>query len=119
RFWQASMVQPVGTHRAPMGHFIIDALHRGQSRLAEAAYLRALHGLSYPINDLPFDSTKGGARFVAEYAGRVFYSGFSDIVYGPDSKSPKLSSYVLFSQLVRTDRKSTRLNSSHVKISYA
>lgn len=102
RFWQASMVEPVGTHRAPMGHFIIDALHRGQSRLAEAARLRALYGLSYPISDLPPDSTRGGARFVAEYAGRVFYSGFSDIVDGPDSKSPKLSSYVLFSQLVRT-----------------
>lgn len=102
RFWVQTMRNPVGTHRAPMGHFIIDALHRGQSRLSEAAYLRDLYGLSYPIGALPLDSTKGGARFVAEYAGRVFYSGFSDIVYGPDSKSPKLSSYVMFSQLVRT-----------------
>ena len=95
---------PPGTFRAPMGFFIIDALSRGQSRLEEYEKLVEVHpGLRYKTLSLPPDATSGGARFVAEYAGRVFYSGFSNVVEQGDSKSPKLSSYVLFSQLVRSD----------------
>lgn len=95
---------PPGTYRAPMGFFIIDALSRGQSRLEEYGRLVEAHpGLRYKTLSLPPDATRGGARFVAEFAGRVFYSGFSNVVEQGDSKSPKLSSYVLFSQLVRSD----------------
>src|SRR5690554_1619089 len=103
RFWQASMKNPMGSHRAPMGFFIIDALERGVSRMQEVQKHREnFPGQSYPITSLPGDTTRGGARFVADYAGRAFYAGFSDIVDDGDSKSPKLSSYVFYSQLVRS-----------------
>lgn len=103
RFWVQTMRNPIGSHRAPMGFFIIDALQRGVSRMQEIQKHREnFPGQSYPIDSLPGDTTRGGARFVADYAGRAFYAGFSDIVDDGDSKSPKLSSYVFYSQLVRS-----------------
>jgi hypothetical protein len=47
------------------------------------------------------DVTPGGATTVCEFAGRVFYSGFSGDVVGGDARSPSLSNYILFSQLVK------------------
>lgn len=95
---------PPGTFRSPMGYFIIDALSRGTSRLEEYGKLVELFpSLSFKEISLPPDTTRGGARFVAEFAGRVFYAGFSNITDGGDSRSPKLGSYILYSQLVRSD----------------
>jgi hypothetical protein len=56
--------------------------------------------LTIGISSLPLDTTPGGPTVVSEYAGRVFYSGFSGELVGPDDNSPRMSSYVLFSQLV-------------------
>lgn len=92
---------PVGTWPAPKGYFIIDALARGTSRLAEYNKLMAQYPLlTIGISSLPIDTTPGGPTAVSEYAGRVFYSGFSGEIIGPDDNSPRMSSYVLFSQLV-------------------
>lgn len=92
---------PVGTWPAPKGYFIIDAMARGTSRLTEYNKLMAQYPLlTIGITGLPTDTTPGGATCVSEYAGRVFYSGFSGEIIGADDNSPRMSSYVLFSQLV-------------------
>lgn len=92
---------PIGTTTAPKGYFIIDALSRGSSRVQEEVKLRSRYPqLDYAVSNLPIDLTPGGATVVAEYAGRVFYAGFSGEVSGGDDNSPKMSSYILFSQLV-------------------
>jgi len=93
---------PPGSFQAPKGFFIIDALERGSSRLS---VIQELYGnnpeLSYGVSSLPADKTPGGATCVSEYAGRVWYSGFSGSIIDGDSQSPKFSSYVLYSQLVQ------------------
>lgn len=88
---------------AAKGYFIIDALKRGQSRTAAVEKNK----LNFPdIGTSTFatnaDVTPNGANVVFEFAGRVFYAGFSGEVIEGDSKSPKLSSYILFSQLVNS-----------------
>jgi len=105
---------PIGSVEAPRGYMIIDALARGTSRLTEFKKLMARHprvpdnrgklvrGLVVDINTLPSDTTPSGATVVEEFAGRVFYAGFTGEVIDGDSFSPKLSGYVLFSQLVES-----------------
>lgn len=88
---------------AAKGYFIIDALKRGQSRTA----VIEKNKLNFPqmetsTFDTNADVTPNGANVVFEFAGRVFYAGFSGEVVEGDSKSPRLSSYILFSQLVNS-----------------
>lgn len=87
---------------APSGAFIIDAMERGKSRLEEIAKYAAetKAPIEFPITDLPIDTTPGGPSVITEAAGRIFYGGFSGEVIGGDSDSPKMSSYILFSQIV-------------------
>jgi hypothetical protein len=93
---------PVGTFPASKGYFIIDAMARGTSRLTECQKLAAQYPLlTVPVNSLPIDTTPGGPSVISEYAGRVFYAGFSGEIIGEDANSPHMSSYVLFSQLVQ------------------
>lgn len=95
------IASPVGTYPAPKGYFIIDAMARGASRLEEYRKLMDQYDeLTIDITNLPSDTTPGGASVVSEYAGRVFYSGFSGEIIDGDNNSPRMSSYVLFSQLV-------------------
>ena len=94
---------PLGTNRAPVGFFIIDALNRGDSRVSEYAKLVSENpSIAINIGPLPTDSTPGGASVVASFAGRVWYGGFSSQVNGGDTQSPRMTSYVLFSQLVQS-----------------
>lgn len=93
---------PPSNTKAPIGYFIIDALERGRSRLEEEAKLRAANSaLDFSVDALNTDRTPGGASVLAQYSGRVWYAGFSAEVINGDSKSPRLSSYVLFSQVVQ------------------
>lgn len=92
-------LNPIGTFQAPRGYFIIDALARGTSRLAEVIKAQN-NGLDFLISSLPVDTTPGGATVVTEYGGRVWYGGFSGDVIDGDANSPRMTSYVLFSQLV-------------------
>lgn len=96
---------PVGNTRAPTGYFIIDALDRGESRTAEIVNLKKKYPdlLYEPKEGYNLDKTPGGATVIGEYAGHIFYAGFSGDVIGGDSRSPKLSSYILFSQLIKSD----------------
>lgn len=99
--WRDVAENPIGTTPAPKGSFIIDALDRGISRLSEESKLRDRYPiLGYEVSDLPKDSTPSGATIITEYAGRVFYTGFSGEVIDGDDNSPKMSSYILFSKLV-------------------
>lgn len=108
-FWPKNAKQTlVGTTPAPRGYFIIDALSRGASRVSEYAKLLDKDSrLNYPVTSLSNDYTPGGATCVSEYAGRVFYSGFSGEIVDGDAHSPRMSSYLLFSKLVED---STDLN---------
>jgi hypothetical protein len=91
--------------KAAKGYFIIDLLDRGASRMAEFTANEA----KYPVMTissvvLPADTTSGGASVATEYAGRIWYAGFSGEVSNGDARSPNLSNFVLFSQLVRNKR---------------
>jgi hypothetical protein len=88
--------------KAAKGYFVIDMLRRGASR-AEGV---AINGEKYPelfLKSLtcPQDFTPNGANVVCEFAGRVFYAGFSGTVVDGDSRSPDLSNYIAFSMLVK------------------
>jgi len=88
--------------KAAKGYFIIDLLRRGQSRLEESTRNRQI----YPqivrwLTATNSDFTPGGAKIARGFAGRVFYAGFEGTVIDPDRRSPTLSSYVVFSQVVR------------------
>lgn len=102
-FWQDNFLNPLGTNRAPLGYFIIDALDRGASRVSEYQKLMSRNpALTINIGGLPTDRTPEGARVVASYAGRVWYGGFSSQIIGGDTQSPRMTSYILFSRLVQS-----------------
>lgn len=107
--------EPV-SERAPRGHFVIDLLDRGASRKEQyelvtnpttGKYANVNPGGS-PTHPsfrtttvtLTTDRTLGGVNLVEEFAGRVWYGGFSDELEGGDSQSPALSSYIFYSQQV-------------------
>lgn len=103
-----SMVHPA------KGYFIIDALRRGQSRyekfVANIDKYPELNKNFYAgwVNQFnpsewifPADFTPNGASCVAEFAGRVFFSGFTGEVIDGDAKSPNYTNYVFFSTLVK------------------
>jgi len=89
-------------NQAAKGYFIIDALKRGTSRKTEFDSNKTkFPQLTQTIISLPIDTTNGGCSLVTDFAGRVFYSGFKGDLIDGDSNSPILSSYILFSQLVK------------------
>jgi hypothetical protein len=91
------------TPTASKGYFVIDVLRRGQSRLeaveANSARFPEMYLKTFTPNQ---DTTPGGAKVVCEFSGRIFYAGFGGEVIDGDSKSPALSNYVFFSQLVKS-----------------
>lgn len=100
-FAKEGFINPPGSFRAPRGYFVIDALERGKSRIDAVGRLKSRHPENiYDVASLPQDKTPGGATVVAQFAGRVFFAGFSGDVIDGDSQSPRLTSYVLFSKLV-------------------
>lgn len=101
-FCNDNWINPLGTNRAPTGYFIIDALARGSSRITETQKLYNDNStLQYPISSLPNDTTPNGARVVSSFAGRMWFGGFSSQLDGGDSQSPRMTSFILFSQLVK------------------
>jgi len=95
--------------KAAKGYFIIDLLNRGVDRMAEFTANEAKYpAMTVSSVALPTDVTDGGASVATEYAGRIFYTGFSGEVTDGDSRSPNLSNFVVFSQLVRNKRDFTR-----------
>lgn len=92
-----------GKRPAAKGYFIIDALDRGSSRFEEYQRNQVVQKFStFSITSLPSDSTPNGPSACAEFASRVFYAGFTGAVVNGDTKSPDLSTYILFSKLIKT-----------------
>ena len=106
RFFASDLYKnPLGTTQSAQGYFIIDALERGPSRTANDATNRSNYSaLTHAVNTgtVPADTTPGGATVVGEYAGRAWFSGFSGELIDGDSESPRMSSYILFSKLVKS-----------------
>jgi len=103
RFFAGDLFKnPLGSTRSANGYFIIDALERGASRMANDLANRSLYpSLRNLIGSLPVDRTPGGPSVVSEYAGRAWFGGFVGEVIDGDKNSPRMSSYILFSKLVR------------------
>lgn len=90
--------------QAAKGYFIIDALRRGTSRFTACNDNDATYPeLKYHVGSLKSDITTGGASFVADFAGRVFYTGFFGSLVDGHATSPNLSEYVLFSQVIQKE----------------
>jgi hypothetical protein len=88
---------------AAKGYFIIDVLRRGASRVTAYGDNRTkFPTLNYALSTLPSDITSGGATIVEDFAGRIFYAGFSGDLTDGSTNSPVLSSYVLFSQVIKS-----------------
>ncbi|CAH9015128.1 hypothetical protein PODOV005v1_10032 [Vibrio phage PS32B.2] len=93
---------PQGSSVAPQGRYVIDALNRGESRgqvwgddLREKGEdQRAFR------SRLSYERTTGGCTTVAEYAGRVWYAGFSGDTAG---STLKMSNKILYSQTGNDD----------------
>jgi hypothetical protein len=79
------------------GRYILELLSRGKRR--QEVYKQPSSGGDIEFTALQ-DITPNSASVVAEFAGRVFYAGFSGKVTDGDDKSPRLNNYVAFSQLV-------------------
>jgi hypothetical protein len=90
---------------AAKGYFFIDVLRRGQSRQeAYSSNNTRFPELLSPALTLNADLTEGGAKLVEQFAGRVFYAGFSGKVVDGDIRSPNLSNYILFTQLIKNKK---------------
>lgn len=90
-------------NKSAKGYFIIDLLNRGNSRLEQLNKNYTKYPkLSHTVTTLPSDTSSGGASVIAEFAGRVFYSGFAGTVSNGDVRSPNLTNYVAFSQVVKS-----------------
>lgn len=103
RFHPVDMeANPQGSSVAPQGRYVIDALNRGESRSElwgndlrdKGENLRASR------SRLSYEETTGGCTTVAEYAGRVWYAGFSGDTAG---STLKMASKILYSQTGNDD----------------
>jgi len=88
---------PQGSSVSPQGRYIIDALDRGNSRASafNKDLLEKGEVERAQKSKLSYEDTLGGATTVAEYAGRVWYAGFSGDSAG---STLKLSNKILYSQ---------------------
>lgn len=88
--------------KAAKGYFIIDLVNRGTSR--KNAF--EANGVTYPETSIKTitlnqDVSAGGASSLVEFAGRVWYAGFDGEVTDGDARSPNISNFVAFSQIVK------------------
>ena len=97
------------TPSSAKGYFIIDPLKRGQAR-QQALVANKLRHPEINLSDFVFkdDVTQGGASIVCEFAGRVFFGGFKGEVFNGDERSPILSNYLFFSQVVKAKNDITK-----------
>lgn len=88
---------PQGSNVAPQGRYIIDALDRGLSR--SEVFTKDLVDKEEDFRTadahMSFEKSTGGCTTVAEYAGRVWYAGFSGDTSG---STIRMSSKILYSQ---------------------
>ncbi len=90
--------QQYGNTPAPKGRYIIDVFDRSQSRQEH------FNLIEDPSLLLPLDKSNGYISRVISYAGRFFYSIKEVSQEGGDNNSPKLSTMIFFSQVVKSDQ---------------
>lgn len=119
--------QLFGTTPAPKGKNIINAFSRGASRNTGGT---SVSWRTPFVDELPFniqfpelyksleftgalkeDRTVGGHKAVATYAGRVFYAGAGSELVDGDARSPNMSSYIFFSQVIENIEKASACHS--------
>lgn len=87
------------------GFFILDAMNRGASRVEQWNLHKDKNPAAGNLVSGSFttktDSTTGGATVLAEFAGRVFYSGFGGVVSDGDARSPNYNNFIFFTQQVK------------------
>lgn len=81
--WELLKSPSLGT-LAPRGSEIIGLFKRGEDR--------------GPLT--PQDETRGSVSSVAAYSGRIFYGLTEEQLIGGDSRSPRLGTYIMFSQTI-------------------
>ena len=96
------LVNPAGSAPAPKGYFIIDALDRSASREVKWQELADDQGYIGEVVSAPLDSTPCGAIALAEFGGRVWYGGFSEVGTFTEQGGTRLDSYLLYSQLANS-----------------
>ena len=91
--WDSSLIKDylLGTTEAPKGKYILDLFSMGSSR-------QYLSGLSFSTTEY---IENGGISACASYAGRLFLGGVRGTTILGDNKSPTITSFILFSQLVK------------------
>lgn len=108
RFFAKALIEsPGGILDSARGHYIIDLFQRGTSRLENIAIsteknYQVGYWPRHQVTSLPSDYNTKGATCVESYAGRAWYSGFDNSSVDGDAFTPSLNSYVLFSQLVKS-----------------
>ena len=73
------------------GKYILDAFNRGSSRNTESS-----------ITGLPLDKENGSITTAAAFASRLFYSGIESNTTSGDKRSPNYSSYIFFTQIIKS-----------------
>ena len=87
--------------KAAAGKAIIPVIYRGKGRWDW--YWRNVKGRgdNPSIPSIKNDYTKGGPSCCCDYAGHMFYAGFSNENMNSDDCAPFLGSYIFFSRIVR------------------
>ena len=73
------------------GKYILDAFNRGSSRNTESS-----------ITGLPLDKENSSITTAAAFASRLFYSGIESNTTSGDKRSPNYSSYIFFTQIIKS-----------------
>lgn len=89
--------QEYGNTPAPKGRAIIDIFNRSTSR---QAFYNVIEARTDRL--VRTDISTGAITDVAAYAGRFFYAVKETSLTGGDSQSPKLSTMIFFSQVVKS-----------------
>ncbi len=86
----------IGTTPAPKGKFILDVFSRGTTRQDTSNY-----GSVTP--PLLSDYEQGNFNSVDVHFGRLFYAGVGSDILDSDSRSPNLSGYVFYTQVLKNE----------------
>ena len=99
--WDDSRKSEETQIEAAPGNAIIELLDRGNTRW-KWYQEQWMNGLNPTLSSIRADYTDGGPSCCCDYAGRMFFGGFSNINHYGDNCSPRLGSYLAFSRLVRS-----------------
>lgn len=98
-----------GRTEAPKGHFIIDAFRRNYSRALKCNTAGKQENFANSINGPSSftytnkDEERNRPSAVAWYAGRIFLAGAVSDIEGALATSPDVTSYIFYSQTVRSE----------------